>query len=80
MTKVSFSFELTRPLDDVLLTRLADANSVYGIFFARPTPSLDGIKGEYDASRLSFAEVESALTRAGIPVVRKALTASQASS
>jgi hypothetical protein len=70
MTKVQIHFHLQRPLDDVLLSRISDAHSLYGIFHVKPAPSLDALTVEYDASRLGAADVESALAGAGIPVER----------
>jgi hypothetical protein len=68
MTKVEIEFALARPLDDALLNRVAAAHSLYGILRVRPSSSLDRLTVEFDASRLSTAEVESALQRAGIPI------------
>ena len=68
MTKVQIRFRLQRPLDGVLLPRLADAHSLYGIQRVTVAPSLDSITVEYDATRLRPAEVESALAAAGIPI------------
>jgi hypothetical protein len=68
MTKVQIRFRLQKPLDDVLLSRISDAYSIYGIQKIQVAPSLDGLTVEYDATRLRPAEVESALDRAGIPV------------
>ncbi len=61
-------FRLQRPLDDTLLPRIADAHALYGIQRVKVAPSLDGLLVEYDATRLRPAEVEAALTTAGIPV------------
>jgi allophanate hydrolase subunit 1 len=68
MTKVQIRFRLQRPLDSVLLPRLAQANALYGIERVTLSPALDGLTVEYDASRLNPAEVESALAAAGIPI------------
>jgi allophanate hydrolase subunit 1 len=68
MTKVQIRFRLSRPLDSLLLPRIAEAHSVYGIERVSLSPSLDSVTVEYDATRLNPAEVESALTRAGIPI------------
>ena len=68
MTKVELEFPLARPLDGVLLSRIASAHSIYGILHVRPSPSLDRLTVEFDASRLGPADVESALQRAGIPI------------
>ena len=68
MTKVMIHFQLQRPLDDELLTRISDAHALYGIQHVKLDPSLDGLTVEYDATRLRPAEVGAALTGAGIPV------------
>ena len=71
MTKVQIHFRLERPLDDALMTRIADVYSIYGIQKVTVAPSLDGLTVEYDATRLRLAEVQSALTSAGIPIAPK---------
>lgn len=68
MTKVQVRFRLAKPLDDVLLARISDAHALYGIHRLEVSRSLDGLLVEYDATRLRPAEVEAALTGAGIPV------------
>jgi allophanate hydrolase subunit 1 len=68
MTKVQIRFRLQRPLDSVLLPRLAQANALYGIERVTLSPALDSLTVEYDATRLNPAEVESALAAAGIPI------------
>lgn len=70
MTKVQVRFQLQKPLDDALLSRISDAHAIYGIQKIQVEPSLDALTVDYDATRLRPAEVESALTGAGIPVVR----------
>ena len=69
MTKVQTQFRLRKPLDDSMLARIADAHTLYGILRIKLAPSLDNLTVEYDATRLRPAEVESALTSAGIPVL-----------
>jgi hypothetical protein len=71
MTKVQIDFQLQHVLDDELMTRIADAYSIYGIQKIRLAPSQDGLTVEYDATRLRPAEVHAALTRVGIPVAPK---------
>ena len=68
MTKVQIRFRLQRPLESVLLPRLAQANAVYGIERVTLSPALDSLTVEYDATRLNPAEVESALAATGIPI------------
>jgi len=69
MTKVQKHFRLQRPLDESLMENIADANSIYGIERIRIAPSREELMVEFDASRLRDTEVESALHRAGVPVV-----------
>jgi hypothetical protein len=76
MTKVQVRFKLQRPLDDVLLARISDAHSFYGIHRIKLNPAMDALTVEYDASRLNPAEVESALLGGGIPVIREEQIAS----
>jgi hypothetical protein len=51
------------------MEQIADANSIYGIERIKIAPSREDLMVEYDASRLSALEVETALQRAGIPVI-----------
>ncbi len=69
MTKVQKHFRLQRPLDESLMQQIADANSIYGIERIQIAPSREELMVEFDASRLRAIEVETALQRAGIPVV-----------
>jgi hypothetical protein len=68
MTKVQIHFRLAKPLDDELLRRLSNTNTIYGIHKVKLTPAMDGLMVEYDATRLRPLELESKLTGAGIPV------------
>jgi hypothetical protein len=70
MTKVQINFKLEKPLDDLLLQRLSDTTSLYGIQKVKLAPAMDRLMVEYDATRLKPAEVESALMGAGIAVTR----------
>lgn len=72
MTKVEILFQLSQPLDETLMKRIADIHSIYGMLRVQVVPTLDGLRVEYDASRLSAHEVEAELRRAGIPVSRGA--------
>jgi len=68
MTKVQKRFHLQRPLDEGLMSNLAQTRSIYGIERVSIAPSREELIVEYDASRLGTLEVESALQRAGLPV------------
>jgi hypothetical protein len=74
MTMVQLRFALARPLDEPLMERISNTHSIYGIHHAKLTPALDEVLVEYDASRLSVEEVESALRSAGIPIIKPATT------
>ncbi|HVW87546.1 MAG TPA: hypothetical protein VHB50_22820 [Bryobacteraceae bacterium] len=69
MTKVQKHFRLQRTLDEPLMERIADAHAIYGIERIMIAPSREDLLVEYDASRLRAPEVESALQRAGVPVI-----------
>jgi hypothetical protein len=69
MTKVQIRFRLRKPLDDAMLSRIADAHAVYGIYSIRIDPSLDGLTVEYDATRFGPDDVEGTLGARGIPVM-----------
>lgn len=69
MTKVQKHFRLQRPLDESLMEQIAAANSIYGIDRIVIAPSREELMVEFDATRLRTADVETALQRAGIPVV-----------
>lgn len=71
MTKVQLRYQLDRPLDDALLARLADAPSLFGLRRVHVEPGSNEVAVEYDASRLTLAQVDAALRRAGIPESRK---------
>lgn len=68
MTKVQIRFRLQKPLDDLMLARIAEAHALYGIQRIKVAPTLDRLMVEYDATRLRPAEVEAALAGGGIPV------------
>ena len=71
MTKVQLHYDLTHPLGDDDLGSIARVHSVYGIVHVKlQQPALDSISVEYDASRLMVDDVEAALVRSGIPIVR----------
>jgi hypothetical protein len=69
MTKVQLRYDLARPLDDSLLEQIARVHGVYGIERVRLNDTLNKLIVDYDASRLSEAEVETVLHKAGLPIV-----------
>jgi allophanate hydrolase subunit 1 len=68
MTKVDIQFDLERPLDAAALDRIAAAHAIYGMLRVTPGPGPDKLTVEYDASRLTDADVEAALRKVGVPV------------
>ena len=68
MTRVQMNFRLLKPLDEATMERLSNESTLYGIQQVKLHPSLDGLMVEYDASRLRPAEVERALSGAGVAV------------
>jgi hypothetical protein len=72
MTKVQTSYKLSRTLGDEDLAALSKLPSVYGIFFAKVAPGLDGMLIEYDASRLTHDQLNAILETHGLPITRAA--------
>jgi hypothetical protein len=71
MTKVVTHFTLTHALDETLMERISDAHSMFGLQRVQLTPDLKEVIVEWDSSRLTPAQVDAALHRAGIPALRK---------
>jgi hypothetical protein len=70
MTKVTLHFKLLASLDEKLMAAIARAGSIYGLQRVHLTPSMDGLIVDFDASRLSVAEVEATLGSIGLPLQR----------
>jgi hypothetical protein len=68
MTKVQTAYPLSRKLTDEDLPSVSRLTSVYGIFLVRITPSLDELRIEFDASRLTLDDLESVLDQHGLPI------------
>jgi hypothetical protein len=71
MTKTQVHYELTRPIDDALMEQISSAHRIFGMLRVQLTPSLKELVVDYDASRLTPAQVEAALHHSGIPAQRK---------
>jgi len=67
MTKVTLRFELLAPLDERLMQNISRAGAVYGMQRVQVAPSLDALLVDYDASRLTLADVEKVLRQTGVP-------------
>jgi len=67
MTKIEIQYALSRPVDDIVMERIAAAHGIFGLTHVRLLASLREIHVEYDASRLTPEQVLAALHRAGIP-------------
>ena len=68
MTKVQIRFRLRQPLSDRLFQTISSAHKLYGIQRVQLSPAMDSLTVEYDATRLRPAEVEAALSGAGIAI------------
>lgn len=68
MTKLQIRFRFEKPLDDAALARLSDTTALYGIQKIKLDPNMDGMLVEYDATRLTAAEVGAAFSGFGIAV------------
>jgi allophanate hydrolase subunit 1 len=66
MTRVQIHFRLQKKLDDAMMERLSGARSVYGIQRMQVGAGLDSLMVEYDATRMTPADVEATLAGAGI--------------
>ena len=71
MTKVQLEYDLSRPLDEALMSRVAAAHSLFGMLRVQVAGSLDRLLVDYDASRLNVDQVEAALHGAGLPIRRR---------
>ena len=69
MTKVQLRYDLMRPMDDTMLEQIARVHSVYGIVRVQLSDTMNKLVVDYDASRLSEADVETVLHKAGLPIV-----------
>jgi allophanate hydrolase subunit 1 len=69
LTKILVHFRLERAIDEALVLRIRDAQAVYGIERITLAKSMETLTVEYDASRLSPADVEATLRKCGLPVV-----------
>jgi len=68
MTKVQVEFRFGKPLDEGLLDQIASAHAIYGLSRLELSPALDKVLVDYDASRLTPAQVEAALRGMGLPI------------
>jgi hypothetical protein len=69
MTKVQLTFQLSRALNDQDLDNISRVHGVYGFYAVRPRPTGDELFVEYDASRLTPADVRQTLGEHGLPIV-----------
>jgi len=68
MTKVQIEYDLLRKIGDDDAGAIGNVHGYYGIQKVRIAPSLDHITVDYDATRLSPADVSSVLVRYGVPI------------
>jgi hypothetical protein len=68
MTKVQTSYKLSRTLGDRDFESVSRLTSVYGIFSAKIGSSLDTLRVEYDASRLTPSQLQAVIEQHGLPI------------
>jgi len=73
MTKIQLPFTLSSPLNEEIMTRLADVYRTYGILRITAKTGAETLTVEYDATRFSPDDVEAALARAGVPLAQRAV-------
>lgn len=69
MTKVQLDYDLLRTLNDDDAEAIENVHGYYGIQKVTISPALDHILVDYDAARLSPADLTNVLVRYGVPVV-----------
>lgn len=68
MTYMQKDFDLLRKLDEADSEAIEELHSYYGIQKVRIAPALDRITVNYDATRLSPADINAVLVRFGVPI------------
>jgi hypothetical protein len=68
MTKLQMAYRLSRPLAAEDLEKISRMHSVYGVFAVKLSKSLDELHVEYDASRLTEADLRATLEHHGLPL------------
>ena len=68
MTNVQIRFPLRNPLTEAGMARISEIHEIYGILRVVPAASLDALAVDYDASRVSPAEIVAVLRKAGLDV------------
>ena len=69
MTKVQLDYDLIRKIDDSDAEAIGSVHGYYGIQKVRIAPSLDHISVDYDATRMTPADLTNVLVRFGVPIV-----------
>lgn len=70
MTLVEARYRFTTPFQDEFTAAILAAHSQYGLRAVKLDPKLEGLNVLFDASRLTPADVDSALHRLALPVKR----------
>jgi allophanate hydrolase subunit 1 len=73
MTKVELPFDLSAPLDEKSMNRIAEVYRLYGILRINVEPGARKLTVEYDATRFTPEDVQSALARAGLPLAQRSI-------
>lgn len=69
MTKIQLDYDLLRKINDDDAEAIGNVHAFYGIQKVRISATLDHITVDYDASRLSPADVDCVLLRYGVPII-----------
>ena len=69
MTKVQLDYDLIRKIDDSDAEAIGNVHGYYGIQKVRIAPSFDHISVDYDATRMTPADLTNVLVRFGVPIV-----------
>jgi hypothetical protein len=71
MTLVEARYLFTSPFQDDYTAAIQAAHSQYGLRAVKLDPKLEGVTVLFDASRLTPEDVDNALLRLALPVVRR---------
>ena len=77
MSKVTLHYKLLAPINDAISKAIARSGGVFGLERVILNRSMDGLLVDYDASRLTVAQVEVVLAKLGLPVVRVVVESSE---
>jgi hypothetical protein len=71
MTKVQARYEILRPPDDTFLEAIGRAHGIYGLLRLQIAPDSRTLLVDFDASRLTLADLDRAMLQEGLPLRRE---------